>query len=232
MNFCSYKNTFTYQPYSDRVNGRDADTERGKVMRRPTQERGRQTREKILKTGMRLFSEKGYHGTNSKEIARESGIAIGSFYSYFKDKKTLFLELMGLYKERILHERDTNIRRVTESPGEKTRAVREMMTAVLRLSSEIHPLFHREVLVMRLRDQEVCAHYEEYRRQSIQSIGNLIRTSETLIPPSSVLAAAEILHNANEYLMVAIHSLPSLNQREVLVDEQVRMFMRYLWGTG
>ena len=68
-------------------------------IRTPKQQRGIETRKQIIKTAFKLFAEKGIHGTNSTEIAQKAGISIGSFYSYFKNKKVLLLEMLEGYVE-------------------------------------------------------------------------------------------------------------------------------------
>ena len=72
-----------------------------KKARVPVQERGIETRRKIIKAGRKLFGERGYFKTNSKEIAREAGVSIGSFYMYFKEKKPLFMEIFRDYYREI-----------------------------------------------------------------------------------------------------------------------------------
>ena len=54
-------------------------------VRIPKQHRSVQTKNRIVKAGFQLFSRKGIHGTTSKEIADKAGVAIGSFYAYFKN---------------------------------------------------------------------------------------------------------------------------------------------------
>jgi len=53
--------------------------------------RGRgDTRDKLLAAARRLFAERGYHATRPQDIAREAGVAIGTFYLYFADKWLIF----------------------------------------------------------------------------------------------------------------------------------------------
>ncbi|MFJ5623516.1 TetR/AcrR family transcriptional regulator [Peribacillus loiseleuriae] len=47
----------------------------------------------IIPIAMRLFSEKGYESTTVDEIAKESGMAKGSFYKHFNSKEDLLLEI-------------------------------------------------------------------------------------------------------------------------------------------
>jgi AcrR family transcriptional regulator len=57
-------------------------------------------REKILKESVRLFSEKGYHGTSMRDIASSSGCSLPTLYYYYKNKVDLFYEVA--YKEFVL----------------------------------------------------------------------------------------------------------------------------------
>lgn len=57
------------------------------------QDRAIQSRQNILSAGKQLFMTKGYYQTNTKEIAKNAGISIGSFYNYYKDKLALFTEI-------------------------------------------------------------------------------------------------------------------------------------------
>jgi AcrR family transcriptional regulator len=53
--------------------------------------RGRgDTRDKLLAAARRLFAQRGYHATRPQDVAREAGVAIGTFYLYFADKWLIF----------------------------------------------------------------------------------------------------------------------------------------------
>lgn len=73
-----------------------------KNVRKPQQKRSRLMTEKIVSTALKLFCEKGYYNTTTNEIAKEAGISIGSLYSYYKDKDTIFLEILNQYHENFL----------------------------------------------------------------------------------------------------------------------------------
>ncbi|USK35949.1 TetR/AcrR family transcriptional regulator [Bacillus sp. F19] len=55
------------------------------------QRRGEQTREKILKTSLKLFSEKGFNKVTVDEIVKKSGTSKGSFYQHFTAKSDILL---------------------------------------------------------------------------------------------------------------------------------------------
>lgn len=62
------------------------------VTRNPKQKRSLEKKKKILEQGFRLFCECGYHKTTTTEIARAAGISTGALYSYYADKKDIFIE--------------------------------------------------------------------------------------------------------------------------------------------
>lgn len=53
----------------------------------------------ILETAVELFHEKGTKSINIQELTRRAGIAQGSFYSFWKDKDALIMDVM-LYRSR------------------------------------------------------------------------------------------------------------------------------------
>lgn len=67
------------------------------------QRRGEITKEKILKTALKLFSEKGYDKVTVDEIVKKSGTSKGSFYQHFSAKSDIFLvrftEVDDYYRE-------------------------------------------------------------------------------------------------------------------------------------
>jgi AcrR family transcriptional regulator len=47
------------------------------------------TRETILRTARRLFAEKGYEATRTRDIAEAAGIASGTLFNYFETKEAI-----------------------------------------------------------------------------------------------------------------------------------------------
>lgn len=55
---------------------------------------GTDKQEIIINVAKQLFSEKGYAATGIREIAEKSGLSLGNFYNYFKNKEELFKHLI------------------------------------------------------------------------------------------------------------------------------------------
>lgn len=51
-------------------------------------------KQEIIETAIQLFSQKGYHHTNVRDIAQALGISKGTFYLYYASKRDLFIEVV------------------------------------------------------------------------------------------------------------------------------------------
>lgn len=76
-------------------------------IRKPKQSRSIEKKNRIIKAGFELFCEQGYYATTTTQICQRAGISIGALYSYFKDKKDIFIAafqefLEGEYFNRLL----------------------------------------------------------------------------------------------------------------------------------
>ncbi len=63
------------------------------------------TRERLLASGRALYAERGLHGVTTHDIAAHAGVAAGTFYLHFKDKRELFRviaeQTIALLRERL-----------------------------------------------------------------------------------------------------------------------------------
>lgn len=107
----------------------------------PTQKRSIEKKQRIKDAALKLMSEKGYFATSSNEIAREAGVSIGTFYSYFKDKKELYAELVDDIYTTVLTPINLN-----ELPDDLSieETVQLYVTAVFR-GHEYQTAFQREI---------------------------------------------------------------------------------------
>lgn len=69
-------------------------------VREPKQERSIEKKNKIIQAGYELFSEAGYYGTNTQEIAKRAGVSTGIVYGYFKDKRDILICVLNIYIEK------------------------------------------------------------------------------------------------------------------------------------
>lgn len=62
-----------------------------------------QTRQRLLDAATRLFADRGLHRVTSHEIAREAGVAAGTFYLHFRDKTDVYRHIVFHAIEDLAH---------------------------------------------------------------------------------------------------------------------------------
>ena len=61
------------------------------------EERSQRSRTQVLDAALALFSHQGFRATSTREIAERAGVSTGTVYHHFKDKETIFRELLDVY---------------------------------------------------------------------------------------------------------------------------------------
>ena len=74
---------------------------RGPSRARSQTARGEHTRQLLLAAAEEVFGERGYDQAAISEITRRAGVAQGTFYVHFPDKKEAFVELVRHLNERL-----------------------------------------------------------------------------------------------------------------------------------
>jgi AcrR family transcriptional regulator len=135
----------------------------GKRSPPPFQDIGReQKRRFILKAAAAAFGAKGFHAVTVQDIAQRAGIAHGTFYLYFKDKRDVYRalshELQSQIMEVIL---PRGAAAVLADCADPTALVRERLAGLARL-------FEREAVFARVfvyRTPGTDPEFEEQRRK-------------------------------------------------------------------
>jgi AcrR family transcriptional regulator len=73
-----------------------------------------ETANRILNQAMRIFLEKGYHGTSIDDITQAAGLTKGALYWHFRSKEDLLKRIVEEYEKRFL---DGMIQAVNEVKG-------------------------------------------------------------------------------------------------------------------
>ena len=103
-----------------------------------------QTRERLLAAGLALFAERGLHGVTSHDVAARAGVAAGTFYLHFKDKREL-LRVIAAETIALLRERLDRATRAARGSREGVAAFSEALLAFAEEHRErMRILFSRE----------------------------------------------------------------------------------------
>jgi AcrR family transcriptional regulator len=90
-------------------------TPRPKTPKRLTRkEKQAETRQRLLNAAERVFLRRGLQGSSVEEIAAEAGFTRGAFYSNFKSKDELFVELL---QDRVYRQYAQMAEEAQEQPG-------------------------------------------------------------------------------------------------------------------
>lgn len=85
-------------------------------------------RQHILTAARNVFAKRGYHQSTIDDIVAEAGVARGTFYLYFEDKRAVFSDLIDRFSAQIAMaiqriETDDPSRSVAEQARENIRAI-------------------------------------------------------------------------------------------------------------
>src|SRR5947208_3963882 len=133
------------------------------------EERKAENRAKLLAAAQRVFAEKGLGAATARDIVRETDLATGTFYNYFRDKEDAFKALLE------------------QSSGRMRAAAREIrLNLELTLDQRVE-LGFRTYFEMALEDREL---FEVFRRNS-----GVIASDENLFEP----AIGELIEDLGEW---------------------------------
>jgi len=99
--------------------------------------RREQTQQDLLCAARHVLSRHGFHRTKIVDIAREAGVAVGTFYLYYPTKEALFLEMVE-DTVRLLKAEIDRLELPTTDPLQRARAGCE---TVFRFAQENRDLF-------------------------------------------------------------------------------------------
>ena len=115
-----------------------------KSVRQPRQERSTITKQKIIDAGYALFSEVGYYGTNTAEIAKRAGVSTGIVYGYFSDKRDILVCVLEIYLKKVVEPLFKTFKKLT-APIAVEDIVPIVIDEVIKIhktNSKIHEALH------------------------------------------------------------------------------------------
>jgi AcrR family transcriptional regulator len=108
----------------------------GSDTKTPRTERGRRTLRKLLDASATEFGEKGFHEASVSSITRRAGVALGTFYTYFDSKESLFRALVHDMSDNVR----SNARAAIATDMSAIAIERAALAAFLRFARE-----HKEI---------------------------------------------------------------------------------------
>ena len=196
---------------------------------KPKQKRSELTKEKILDTALKLFCQKGYYKVSTNEIARASNISIGNLYFYFKNKDSIFLEILNRYHQSFLQIHDDFLHEMEyaeEHPKQFLRRLIEMIIANHENSRDLN----REIQILSLSDATVADVLKKQQEQTENTVFCYFEKYRDKFQVQDLEAAASITFTLiNSVVDQIVFSKNKIN-RDRLLTETVNAVESYLMG--
>jgi AcrR family transcriptional regulator len=174
--------------------------------------RGAQTRQRLLDAAETVFAELGYHDASIVKITDTAGVAMGTFYLYFRGKKEIFDELLRDLNRRVRHAMSEG-----SSQG-ATRLEQEVLgfRAFFRFTAE-HPGLYRVIRQAEFVSPEMLRyHYEKLSSGYVEGLRAAAKRGEV----------GEIDPEVTAWALMAAGEL--IGMRWILWDERQEMPARVL----
>lgn len=192
-------------------------------IRIPKQKRSIEKKEALKKAAIELFSTKGFHNTSSNEIAKKADVSIGTFYSYFTDKKSLYEELIAdLYNDTLKEISITDLSQ-TNSPRE---LIRGYVAFVMR-NHEYMTAFQKEISALSLQYDDFHELEEKSRSGVFSMLFSLLESNKHLLKISDLKTASLIIQCTLEAVIHEVTFYENDYDKERVIDELTECICRY-----
>ncbi|MFM0502255.1 TetR/AcrR family transcriptional regulator [Paraburkholderia caffeinilytica] len=137
-----------------------------------------QTRQRLLDAGQAIFMKKGFVAASVEDIAGAAGYTRGAFYSNFRSKNELFLELLRRDHETM----QAGLHAIFESAVSRE----EMEERVLRYYSSLHRenkcfLLWVEAKLLAVRDGRFRIRFNAFMHEKLEQLSAYIREFSTRV---------------------------------------------------
>lgn len=170
--------------------------------RAPQQARSRRTRQKLIDAAIECFERHGFDETTTAMIAAEAGVAVGTVYNYFDDKREMILELLETTDreigDEVVAQLDPASWRGTTDPRERTRT---LIDAIFH-SQRLRPGIQRILWAQYFKDEDFRAPFEAMRariRTAIDEFIEAVDESGLIRPDLDREMAAFVVLNAVQW---------------------------------
>lgn len=186
-------------------------------------------RSNILASAEELFSELGYEGTSTRQIAKEAGANMSMISYYFGSKEGVFLEVMNIRLENFKAQL-TSISEEDIAPMQKLFKVIDRYTHRILSNLTFHKLMARELLLAQR--PEMFHKLKDAMSGNLMAIENILNegiADGTFRPVDNRMLISTIMGTISNVATVPckIHEFPELDinlshDREILTQRLIR----------
>lgn len=144
-------------------------------VREPQQERSIEKKNKIIQAGYELFSQVGYHGTNTVEIAKRAGVSTGIVYGYFQDKRDIMICVLQIYIDNV-YEPVMKIVREAQMPFDMLAVVEKIVEKTIEMHEQ-NATLHNTLHSLATTDETVNAKFISLEDHITESLSQQLKES-------------------------------------------------------
>ena len=170
-------------------------------IRQPKQERSIETKNKIINSAYKLFSEVGYHSTTTALIAKNAEVSTGIVYGYFLDKRAILLDVLELYINKVFQPINAIFDNIT-LPVDFSQIIEEAVKKTIEI--------HQENAQMHTTLHSLTGTDEEVNRRFVELEDNLTKQIE-----EKLTALGLKISNVNEKIHLAMNVIQSFAHESV-----------------
>ena len=170
-------------------------------IRQPKQERSIETKNKIINSAYKLFSEVGYHSTTTALIAKNAEVSTGIVYGYFLDKRAILLDVLELYINKVFQPINAIFDNIT-LPVDFSQIIEESVKKTIEI--------HQENAQMHTTLHSLTGTDEEVNRRFVELEDNLTKQIA-----EKLTALGLKISNVNEKIHLAMNVIQSFAHESV-----------------
>ena len=170
-------------------------------IRQPKQERSIETKNKIINSAYKRFSEVGYHSTTTALIAKNAEVSTGIVYGYFLDKRAILLDVLELYINKVFQPINAIFDNIT-LPVDFSKIIEESVKKTIEI--------HQENAQMHTTLHSLTGTDEEVNRRFVELEDNLTKQIA-----EKLTALGLKISNVNEKIHLAMNFIQSFAHESV-----------------
>jgi AcrR family transcriptional regulator len=176
----------------------------------------RDKKERLIKAGVELFSRNGFNMTTVEDITREAGVAKGTFYLYFKDKRQFYGEILNSMVYQ--YEEDCKKIRAVSCPKEK---LKMFIRSQLDFYQENADFARFTISAVGPEAESFIKWYVSIQKKHINFLADIIfqGCKEGIFDVNDVFKAAQFLQGA-AFMFIAQHILSAGDPAKIDEDTE------------
>jgi len=199
--------------------------------RTPQQARSRETRRRILEAGVSCFEAHGYDNTTTAAIARRAGVAVGTVYGYFGDKRAILLELADRTSNEIADRIVASLDPAAWREADPGASVRTLIDTLFHTRT-FNPGMQRILWERYFKDPEFRGGLERVERRIRAAMLNLFEAlqAQGRLRIDDLPTATFVLYSAIEWIAARLMLGASAVHIDLAVATTSDMASRFLFG--